>query len=43
MVVFHFVFQDLVLYPNRTDTVQQLLDAAARSLQLSDRGSGKLR
>ncbi|PIK49499.1 putative ubiquitin carboxyl-terminal hydrolase 7 [Apostichopus japonicus] len=35
--------EDLVLYPNRTDTVQQLLDAAARSLQLSDRGSGKLR
>lgn len=35
--------EDLVLYPNRTDTVQQLLDATARNMQLSERGSGKLR
>ncbi|XP_071796700.1 ubiquitin carboxyl-terminal hydrolase 7-like [Asterias amurensis] len=35
--------EELVLYPNKTDTVKDLLTEAKKYVQLSERGTGKLR
>ena len=35
--------KELVLYPNKTDTVRDLLREAHKYVQLSDNGTGKLR
>ncbi|XP_072029470.1 ubiquitin carboxyl-terminal hydrolase 7-like [Amphiura filiformis] len=35
--------EDLVLYPNKTDTVRDLLREAHKQVQLSENGTGKLR